>query len=211
MCGADALTLNLSTTRPLPKQLDPYFKSPEELLTSMLSACRFHEHQKQQCLARRNKAWVLINLSKAKEDYKKDYAACKKTHQELNQKKETLRTIVEIPHKKGIDPVQQLRGVFSDDLVQRVFNSLGPLNTGAPSTQLSKTTSPAVHDSHNNRPKPGPSDPPTPASQLPPAQQPQITKSSTPSKEESSGGHKLVAQACKPGPSSHPSGQVGTW
>ena len=205
-CGADALTLNLSTTRPFPKQLDPYFKSPEELLSSMLSACQFQQHQKQQFLARRKKAWVLINHAKAKEDYEKEYTACKKIHQQLNEKKETLRTIVEILHKKGIDPVQQLRGVFPDDLVERVFNSLGPL-TRAPSTQPSTTTSSAVHDPHNNRPKPGPSDPQTPAS-------PKITKSATPSKEMSSGGHKLVAQACKPGPSSRPSvssGQVGTW
>ena len=55
-CRAHALPLNLMTTRPLPKQLFPYFKSPVELLTSILSDCRFQEHQRQQCLAQRKKA-----------------------------------------------------------------------------------------------------------------------------------------------------------
>ena len=42
----------------------------------------------------------------------------------------TLRKIVEILHKKGIDPVQQLRGVFPDDLLQMVFSSVSFVTSG---------------------------------------------------------------------------------
>ena len=161
-CGVRANTLNLTTTRPTPKQLEPYFTNPVKLITNLLSACKFQEHQKRQGLARRKKAWVLINHFRAKEDYEKVYAECKKVLEEQNQKKKALRTVVEMLQRRGIDACAEQRAAFPESTWEAVLGSITPRNASGvpPSTPFFttplvgrplSTSTPAVPQGTNQR------------------------------------------------------------
>ena len=138
-CGTKANTLNLSTTKQLPKQLEPYYKTPLELIKRLLAICEFQEYQKRQTLSRRKVAWVLINHQRAKEDFEKEYAECKQLLTALNQKKRELIHAAENLRRQGIDPVQRLRGKVPEEVIKVILEAPPTPGASAPSTPFFPT------------------------------------------------------------------------
>ena len=140
-CGAQANTLNLSAARSSwPKQLVPYFKSPVELLSELLSVARFQEHQKKQSLSRRKVGWVLINHGRAKEDYDKEYAECKALQARLQAQRRSLKEFVERVRARGVDPLPDLCAKFGEGAIRALLGSSGSSsNSGPPATPFFTT------------------------------------------------------------------------
>ena len=138
-CGTKANTLNLSATKQLPKQLEPYYRSPLEQVKKLLRVCEFQEHQKRQTLERRKTAWVLINHQRAKEDFEREYAECKQLLAALNQRKRAVRQIAEDLRRRGIDPVQLLGGAVSASVINSTLGVPPSPATSAPSTPFFPT------------------------------------------------------------------------
>ena len=109
-CGVKANTLNLSTTSKLPKQLEPYYKNPIDLIKQLLAVCEFQEQQKRQRLETRRVAWVLINRQRAQEDYEREYAECKQLMTTLNERKREVQILADGLRKRGIDPRKVISG-----------------------------------------------------------------------------------------------------
>ena len=109
-CGVKANTLNLSTTSKLPKQLEPYYKNPIDLIKQLLAVCEFQEQQKRQRLETRRVAWVLINRQRAQEDYEREYAECKQLMKTLNERKREVQILADGLRKRGIDPRKVISG-----------------------------------------------------------------------------------------------------
>ena len=139
-CGVKANTLNLSAAKQLPKQLEPYYKSPLEHIKKLLRVCEFQEHQKRQMLERRKVAWVLINHKSAKEDFDKEYAECKQLLATLNKRKRALRQVADNLRRKGIDPIQILSCVVSANVINSTLGvPPSPAGISAPSTPFFPT------------------------------------------------------------------------
>ena len=140
-CQVKANTLNLSTAKELPKQLEPYYKSPVELIKQLLAACEFQEFQKRQMLERRKVAWVIINHQRAKEDFEREYAECKQLMTALNERKRAIKHLSEKLRRKGIDPIQALSasGKVSALDVSRTFGVLPSPGYSTPSTPFLTT------------------------------------------------------------------------
>lgn len=138
-CEVKANTLNLSTAKELPKQLEPYYKNPVELIKRLLETCEFQEYQKRQTLERRRVAWVLINHQRAKEDFEKEYAECKQILTALNERKRAVKQLCESLRRQGIDPVQALRGKVSDSVISSTIGVPPSPSVSAPSTPFFPT------------------------------------------------------------------------
>lgn len=138
-CGMKANTLNLSTTKQLPKQLERYYKTPVDLAKRLLTICEFQEFQKRQTLERRKVAWVLINHQRAKEDFEKEYAECKELLTALNQKKRELILAAENLRRRGKDPVQMLRGKVPEEVIKVISGAPPTPGASAPSTPFFPT------------------------------------------------------------------------
>ena len=138
-CETKANTLNLSTLKQLPKQLEPYYKTPVELLKNLLAVCEIQERQKRQMLGRRKVAWVLINHKRAKEDYEKEYAECKQLWSVLNQRKRAIRQAADNLRRRGIDPVKLLTGKVDACVIKTITNTPTTPTASTPSTPFLPT------------------------------------------------------------------------
>ena len=137
-CEAKANTLNLTTAKELPKQLEPYYKTPVELIKNLLTVCEFQEYQKRQMLERRKVAWVLINHQRAKEDFEKEYTECKQLLAALNERKRAVKHAANNLRKRGIDPVKLLSGKVHASVLQTISMSSSS-SASAPSTPFLPT------------------------------------------------------------------------
>ena len=137
-CEAKANTLNLSAAKELPKQLEPYYKTPIELIKNLLATCEFQEYQKRQMLERRKVAWVLINHQRAKEDFEKEYTECKQMLAALNERKRAVKHAANNLRKRGIDPVRFLSGKVNACVLRTIGMSPSP-SASAPSTPFLPT------------------------------------------------------------------------